>query len=765
MDKQPVRKQPVKKAAAPAKKAAAPKAARKNPASRKPKKPAGGGASSCFMILTAVLIVLIVFVITMSAVVVSLISKYTRELPDLQQVVIPAAKETTKVYASNGEVIADLYEENREYATYSEIPDSLKLAYIAVEDERFFKHRGVDLVGIGRAFFLFATSVGRTRHGASTITQQLARLTYLSDELRLETTISDKITRKIKEWILAATIEKKYSKEEIIEHYLNLIYLGHGAHGVKTAARTFFGKDMNQLTLAESALLAALPKGPSIYTPYVYPDRAMRRRDAILEKMLSLHFITPQEYQNAVNEPFHLAKLTGPGYENYKAPYFVTYLLDMLQDKDGPFKLTPAQIYGNGYRIYTTLDMKMQTYAEQAVEYGMELVRQRNANITQAAVIAIDPETGAILAMVGGVDYKKSKFNRAWQALRQPGSSFKPFVYITALREGYPMTSTISDSPVCYSSFPKDYCPQNYDRKYWGTITFERALKFSRNVPAVKVGKLVGPNNIVETARSMGITTPLEPHLALALGACEVTLLDMGVAFSTIANGGYRVEPTAIERITDSSGRLIYQKKYKEGEKVLDDGVIAQIIPAMEAVINSGTGTRAKIDRPAAGKTGTTSEYRDAWFIGFVPQLTTVVWFGNDDNSPMRGFVRGEPSGQGVTGGFIPAPTWAYFMKKALAKEPVQDFKLPDADLMKTASLGNNDATGTKEVDLDMIDDRAVLTPEESPQGKTLSPDYFEFDSEKGKKPPSRGDQEELELIEPEKPTTDTGNSSYDDLF
>jgi penicillin-binding protein 1A len=720
------------------------------------------------MALTGVFVLLIVFLITMSAVVISMISGYTKQLPDLKQIVIPAAKETTKVYASNGQVIADLYEENREYATYQEIPDSLKLAFIAVEDERFFKHRGVDLEGIGRALFLFVSTGGVKRHGASTITQQLVRITYLADEVKLESGMKDKLIRKLKEWILAGTIEKKYSKEEILESYLNMIYLGHGAFGVKTAARIFFGKDMKELTLAESALLAALPKGPSIYTPYVYPERAMRRRNAILQKMLDLNLITQQEFKNAESEGFNLVKLTGPGYENYKAPYFVTYLLDMLQDPDGPFKLSAKQIYDNGYRIYTTLDLRKQIYAERALRFGMGMVHQGHFNITQGALVAMKPQTGGILAMVGGLDYKTSKFNRAWQALRQPGSSFKPFIYITALKQGYSMQSIVVDSRVCYDAFPKAYCPHNYDNTYKGSMTFAYAMRYSRNIPAVKVCSMVGPKNAIETARSMGLTTHMSPDLSLALGSFEVTPLEMAVAYSTIANGGYRVEPVAVERITDSTGRLIYQKKYKTGERVLDDNVISQIIPAMESVITSGTGTRAKIDRPAGGKTGTTSEYRDAWFCGYVPQMAAIVWYGNDNNSPLRAFSHGKPVGTGVTGGLIPAPAWAYFMKNALAKEPARDFELPTPkSALRTANTETAEASGTEKINLDLIEKRNFTAPDNTGGKKPLNPDYFEFDTGKRKKPTSETQQNEgeLDLIEPDKTKPDNGTSDYDNLF
>jgi penicillin-binding protein 1A len=751
MGKKPAPKRPV--ANAPAR-----PAAKRAPARKKP----GGGRAqtgvSCLALLTGIFVVLIVFLITMAMVTIGMVSKYTRSLPELNQVVLPQSKETTKVYAATGEVIAQLYEENREYATFNEIPDSLKLAFIATEDERFFKHRGVDVTGMARSAFLFVVTAGRKRQGASTITQQLARLSYLSEDLRSENSMGKKITRKLKEQLLAIAIEKRYSKEEILEHYLNIIYLGHGAHGVKTAARIYFGKDLGQLTIAESALLAALPKGPSIYTPYVYPDRAKNRRDeGVLKKMFELHFITAQEYTTALNEGFHLAKLTGPGYENYKAPYFVTYLLDQLQDTDGPYKLTYKQIYQNGYRIYTTLNLRDQMYAEAAVRRGIEMAHAQHANITQGAIVSLKPQTGAILAMVGGTDYKQSKFNRAWQALRQPGSSFKPFVYITALKQGHSMNDPVSDSRVCYPSFPKPYCPSNYENRYYGAMTYFRALMLSRNIPAVKVAHEAGISNVVATAHDMGINTHIPNNLSIALGAADVTILDMSVAYSTIANGGYRVTPFAVDRITDSSGAIIYQKKFDLGVKVIDDDVIAKIIPAMEAVVTGGTGRMSRIDRPSAGKTGTTSEYRDAWFCGFIPQMTTIVWFGNDNNSPLRGLVNGRPVGAGVAGGAIPAPVWGLYMAKAVKDLPVEDFKFTSSGYSSYAGS----ATGTRSIKTESRQEPTTETGK--PGQKALEPDFLDFENEPAKAPP-RTKGGDGKMAQPQTPP-DNGTTNYDDLF
>ncbi|HPI76642.1 MAG TPA: PBP1A family penicillin-binding protein [bacterium] len=750
-------KRPVKKAAAgPARK----------PAKRAPKKKLGGGPS-CFMIAAGFIVTLIVFIITMAFVVVGVVAKYTRELPELQQIVMPDVKKTSIVYASGGEVLAELYEENREYAPLYEIPDSVKLAFIATEDERFFSHRGLDLKGLVRVGTNFITSFGRKRPGASTITQQLARNTYLTQELKMESSLSDKITRKIKEILLSITIEKKYSKEEILEQYLNLIYMGNGAHGVKTASRIYFGKRMEDVTLAEAAMLAATIKAPTIYNPYKHPERVVRRKNAILGNMRRLHFITEQEYNNSVAEDIKLAKRTGPGYENYRAPWFVTYLLEQLQDPNGPYPMTATQIYRGGFRIYTTLDMKTQNYADEAVAHGFELASKRGkqgCNMTQGALLAMRPQTGEILAMVGGKDYKQSKFNRAWQALRQPGSSFKLFVYATALKKGFSMESKISDTSICYKpdgyNLLKMYCPGNYDNKYHGTMTLHRALVMSRNIPAVKIGRMVGEKNVAETAREMGITTNMYIGPSLSLGTAEVTILDMAVAYSTVANNGFRNTPIAIKRIETHDGRVVYQHRIKTGVKVLGDNEIARLVPSLKGVINEsgGTGGRARIDRPAAGKTGTTSDYRDAWFCGFVPQMTTIVWVGNDNNSPLRDLVGGKPTGAGITGGVLPAPVWAYFMKKALKNEPVRDFVLPDVSPLKGIQL-DSAARASGTTYLDFLDSKESSGKTSKPSSdRNLEPEFFEFEEREKNRQRGGGGL----LLEPEVVSPD---DSQDNLF
>ncbi|MEW6200847.1 MAG: penicillin-binding protein 1A [bacterium] len=686
---------------------------------------------SCLGIISAVLLFVVVIAGVLSAVIVVSVIQYAGEMPPMVDAPIPAPKKTTKIYTSNGELLANLYIENREYTHLNEIPEMLQLAIIAIEDERFFFHHGVDFVGLTRAAWVNFRR-GSTAQGASTITQQLARNIYLTPERT--------IPRKLREMKISLALERKYSKEEILERYLNQINFGHGAYGAKTAALAFFGKQPKELTIAECALLAATPKAPSIYSPYRNMDKALARRNLVLDKMLQLNFITREQYETAISEKINLKPLSGPGYENYRAPYFVTYVADLLTDRSGPFQFSPTNLHTEGYRIYTTLDAGMQKAAEEAVKYGMKLVRDMHANISQAAIVAMEPHTGKIYAMVGGVDYSRSKFNRAWQAKRQPGSAFKPYVYITALKEGYSMDSIVSDSPVCYPSFPKKYCPHNYDNKYSGGMTFCSALYYSRNVPAVKIGHLVGPKNVIETATEMGLEGPFQENLSLALGSSEATPLEMATAYSVIANGGYRIEPVAIEKITDDAGNVIYEKTYDRGKRVLDDNVIARIVPCMEAVIKRGTGRRADIGRPAAGKTGTTSDWKDAWFIGFTPQLTAAVWIGNDNNSFLRVLVNGKPTGKGIAGGTIPAPMWKYFMERALKGKEAADFDLPEPTPMAAKSTRAPDAaTGTA------APEETPESVEESPPLEYREPEVLLFQDET-----QEMRQEEPELIEPE---------------
>lgn len=681
----------------------------------------------CLVVLTVFMLFSIIGVALITVLLIGTISMVSQQLPSLDTVIIPPVKETTKIFSTDGELLADLYLENREYAQLREIPEQLSLAFIAIEDSRFFAHPGVDFKGILRAVSVNLLT-GKKEQGASTITQQLVRNIYLSAEKT--------ITRKLKEMILALALEKKYSKEEILEQYLNRIYFGHGNYGVKTATTTYFGKQMKNLTLAECALLAGLPKSPNNLSPYRNPAGALARRRIVLDKMLEFKFINRYQYASARTEPLKLRELTETNFQDYKAPYFVTYIKDQLTSEEGKFQLSSQQVFSEGYKIYTTLDMRIQKLAEDAVKYGMKLQSEQKSNISQMAIVAMEPSTGKILAMVGGVDFGKNQYNRVTQAHRQPGSSFKPFIYTTAVKRGHSMKEIVSDSPACFgiAGSPR-YCPHNYDNKYEGSMTFERALYRSRNLPAVKVAYMVGIKNIIETAQEMGVKSRLVPNLSMALGTSEITPLEMVTAYSVIANGGRKIEPNPILKIENSSGANIYEASLRPGEEILDAYVIDQIVPAMEKVIIQGTGTRANIGRPAAGKTGTTSDFKDVWFIGFTPTLAAAVWAGNDNNQPMK---------KKTTGGAIPAPVWAYFMKAALEDAEIVDFKPKATTLSKTnINEQSQTATGTHQQN---TENQASKLRKSQPKTEYIPPETFEFDNQTKEK---RKNTEEFELIEP----------------
>lgn len=747
---------------------------------RRRKRRSGGGCMTCLTILSFGFIGSTVLLLILAGWGAMFVSKKMGEMPALENVILKPSKETTKIYSANGVKLADLYIENRVYARIDEIPGHLQEAFIAVEDERFFQHHGVDMEGGMRAAIELMKS-GKMNQGASTITMQLAKNTFLSNEKTWN--------RKIKQILIAMALERKYTKQQILEHYLNQVYFGHGAYGVRTAADVYYGKQMKDLTIAECAMLSAVLKAPGAYSPFNNPNAAIRRRNAVLQKMNELGFIKNDEYYNALDENIRLVKLKGPGYENYRAPYFVTFIMDKLVDENGPFDITAQQLYTEGYKIFTTLDMDMQYYADRAVKTGViagnlylapnrtgsdnailsyamskdvailgikseqdyddyldksiqeycgicsggtkdpndklcpslldaiqaltslnksgscyKLGRSRKISIDaikharvtalttlrveQGALSSVDTHNGNILAMVGGADYKTNKYNHVSQAQRQPGSSYKPFVYMAAIKEGYSMNSTVLNARICF----KTYCPKNYGGNYGngGSTTFRHALTFSLNIPAVRVGQMVGTDKIIELCRALGINGQMDSTPSLPLGTASVTPLEMSAAYAAISNGGYKVTPVYIKEIKNTSGTT-YKHEYKKLEdKVLDDNVIANIVPVMQDVTSKGTGTRARYGRPVAGKTGTTSSFKDAWFVGYSPDIATAVWLGNDDNIPMctKADATGYCSGAHMPGGHIPAPIWRDYMKHASGIVGYSDFVIPKAEPMKRTHVG-----------------------------------------------------------------------------
>jgi len=563
--------------------------------------------------------------------------------------------EGTTIYSADGVLLARVARENRKPVALGEVPDDLIDATIAIEDSRFYHHPGVDLRGIARAF-VENIRRGRVVQGGSTITQQLARSLYLS---RRRT-----IGRKLQEAVLALQLERNLSKDEILEMYLNQVYYGHGAYGVAVAARNFFGKAPSELSIAECALLAGMPRRPASYSPYDNPELALRRRNLVLRRMAELGYMSFEEAQEASREELRLMPRPEPlGLAEQRAPYFTSYLLREVVRQYGE-----DLVYRGGLRIYSTLNCEMQKRAEQVLREQLRQARGRN--VTEGALVALDWHTGEIKALVGGAgDFKRHQYNCATQAKRHPGSAFKIFVYTAAIEGGYTPNTTIVDSPV---SFPggsgKRWSPDNASRGYRGPVPLRTALALSINTCAVKVAADIGIDKVINVAHRMGLRGEMQPNLSLALGATGVSPLEMAAAMSVIATGGLRIEPTAIRRALDASGNVV-QEFEPRPRRVLSHEVAATMQELFRGVIERGTGrpVRSYFGGEAAGKTGTSNEHRDAWFVGFTRDLAAAVWVGNRDYSPMRR----------VYGASIPAPIWAKFM--ACAQPIVEKWRHPPA--------------------------------------------------------------------------------------
>jgi penicillin-binding protein 1A len=618
--------------------------------------------------LYGLFVLVLLTVLFAAGAVAGIVSSYSRNLPDISRMADYQPSRSTRVYARDGTLLAALYKQNRVWVAIDRIPQMVRNAFIATEDRNFYQHHGVDFGGIVRAAYV------DYRHerlqGASTITQQLARALFLSNEVSL--------SRKVQEALLAMEIERQYTKDEILERYLNLIYFGAGAYGVEAAAHTYFGTDVGRLTVAQAALLAGLPAAPSDYSPYVNMRRAKDRQIHVLGRMAASRYITQGQAQRDATAPLGLIGERPGGLQSFAYPYFTTYVTHLLEQQFG-MKAT----YEGGLEINTTLDPRLQRIGAEAVGWGVGRAAAEGIGAHQEALVALRPSTGEILAMVGGRGFSlKDQFNRAWQARRQPGSSFKIYVYTAAIDNGLPPTTIVDDAPVSYPMGNGTYwSPMDDDGRFFGPITFRYALAQSRNVAAVRVAESIGIDRVVEYAKRMGVREPLEANLSLALGSSVVTPLDQAAGFSTIANQGVHIEPTAIRIVRDSVGQTILDNRFPQQIEVVSAGTAYVMTSMLESVINEGTGyPNAQIGRPAAGKTGTTSEYRDAWFIGFTPDLVAAVWLGNDDYSRMNESY----------GGNIPARTWARFMKAALNGVPPHDFAFPSNEVRKVALCGSN---------------------------------------------------------------------------
>jgi penicillin-binding protein 1A len=593
---------------------------------------------------------------------------YSRNLPDISKMADFQPSRTTRVYARDGSLLASLYTENRIWVPIAKIPPIVRDAFVATEDRTFYTHHGVDFYGMARA--ALADYQHQRFQGASTITQQLARALFLSNEVS--------VSRKIQEALLAMEIERYYTKSEILERYLNLIYFGAGAYGIEAASHTYFGTDVGRLTIAQAAMLAGLPAAPSDYSPYVNLQRAKDRQGHVLARMAAAGYITPAQKREAENAPLRLIGERPTGLQSYRYPYFTTYVNHVLNTTFG----TKA-VFEGGLEVNTTLDPHLQDLAQEAVRWGVNRAVSEGIGAHEAALVAIRPTTGEIVAMVGGAGFRlDNQFNRAWQAMRQPGSSFKVFVYTAAVDSGMPATAIVDDAPVSYPNGDGTaWRPTDDDGRYFGPITLRYALAQSRNVVAVKLAEQLGIDRVITYAHRMGVTAPLDPNLSLALGSSVVSPLDMASGYATLADEGVHVDPTAIRLVKDTYGATILDDRFPQETEVVSAGTAYVMSSMLQSVINEGTGyPNAQIGRPAAGKTGTTSDYRDAWFVGYTPDLVAAVWLGNDDYTRMNESY----------GGNIPARTWARFMRAALVNVAKHDFAVPSTEVHKVALCGSS---------------------------------------------------------------------------
>jgi len=557
--------------------------------------------------------------------------------------------ESSLVFDINGEAIKGLGEESRISIALEDMSDSFIQAIIAVEDKNFYKHHGIDILGIMRAF-LTNIKERRISAGGSTITQQTAKNLFLSNERT--------IVRKLKELVYALQLEREYSKDEILTMYCNTIYFGQGAYGVEVAARTFFAKEADELSLAEAAVLAGMPQWPSKYNPYLNPEEAKKRQAVVLQRMLEENMISEEELDKARAEELKYAKAPFIGGE---APYFIAMVKEYLSDRYGE-----RQIYQGGLRIYTSLDLNMQRAANRAIKEGMQ---NREADL-QVALVGLDVSNGHIRALVGGRDFAASSYNRVY-SLRQPGSTFKPFMYSLAISWGFTAADMIMCEEVEYQLPGGDvYRPTDYGEEpyHWREFTLKEAVMVSDNVVAVRLNNQLGPEAVAAHAEKFGFSK-IKPVLSLPLGSNEVRPIDMAAAYAVFANNGVYTEPVYILRVEDKEGKILEENKSKQ--KPVIDAANAYIITDMlKGVLEpGGTGAHLKnvVGRPAAGKTGTTDQRNDAWFVGYTPQLCSAVWVGYDQGKSA-----------GLTGGAAAGPIWAAYMKEASAGIPGIDFSRPE---------------------------------------------------------------------------------------
>ncbi len=631
------------------------------------------------------------FVLTMSALMLAgfvALNLYLSSLPPIDHLEDYNPNIVTKFYSADGEIIKTFTAYSYSKVELKDVPDTLKKALIATEDKNFYHHNGYDIFGIVRSSIQNVVA-RRAVQGASTLTQQLARILFLSNERT--------ITRKIKELEVAARIEKTISKDQILEMYLNNVYLGAGAYGVSAASQIYFNKKLNQLTLPELALIAGLPQAPSVYNPYNNIELAKQRRNQVLKRMKTMKYITDEEYNNAIDAEIHLSTVPQL-YTTNKAPYFSDYVLKEMEK----LGFEETDIIHGGYKVITTLDSKAQTTANESILRNMKAWGLTGKS-QQAAVFSFSPIDGRILVYAGGKNYGESQYDRITQSIRPPGSAFKPILYAAAMEKGISPNDLVDDSPITIGN----WSPHNSSHKYRGKIPVYKALMISSNVCAARIIQEVGIRSVIQLARVLGITTPLEYDYTISLGSNGVKMFEFVRAYGAFANGGYVVQPYAIERITDTRGRVLYRAPKTKSTHQLSLKTAAEITAMLKTVIVSGTGTAASIGKPAAGKTGTTDEYKDAYFVGYTPDVVTGVWVGDDNNKKINGLY----------GGTVPAKIWKDVMTVATKEYGSKDFDYPEIELKNYSAdsrvIGDDEIQ--KEDDEETPVEENTSTPETAP--------------------------------------------------
>lgn len=618
------------------------------------------------------------------------VAYYASQLPPIDQLTVPKRPPNIAIMASDGSLLANRGEMGGRTVSLKELPPYLPKAFVAIEDRRFYDHFGIDPVGIARAVYRNLAHKGGLQ-GGSTLTQQLAKNLFLTQERTA--------SRKIQEAILALWLERNYSKDQILELYLNRVYFGAGAYGVEAASQRYYGKSARNVSLSEAAVLAGLVQSPSRLAPNRNPERAQARAELVIAAMNELGFITPGMTKTALGAPAEPVRPNGAGSANYAADY----VMDVLDDFVGNVE--------SDIVVSTTIEPTMQATAERVLVEELNAKGQK-FNVSQGAFVALQPD-GAVRALVGGRNYETSQFNRATTARRQPGSSFKPFVYLTAVERGYTPDMVLEDGPVNFGG----WAPKNYDRKYRGPIAMRDALALSLNTIAVKLNMEVGPKNVVQTAQRLGIASPLQANGSLALGTSEVTPLELVSAYAPFANGGMGVVPYMIAQVKTTDGKLIYKRPNSGGlGRVIDPGVVAMMNDMMHNTFVVGTARSAQVPGwLMAGKTGTTDDYKDAWFVGFTGSLVAGVWLGNDDGALTKR----------VSGGNLPSEVWHNFMKVALKDQ--QPVPLPGSERFRSNDVPVAGAGQDSRYATAGAGDNAWIAPQPTPQRRaSREKNFFE---------------------------------------